>query len=209
MLIDAFVVGNDNRNACNYSPAASVEAVTVGASTLGDERAYFSNHGPCVDVFAPGLNIVSTYIGSEYATTTLSGTSMASPHVAGLLAYLLSIYPSKHFDPVFDDADNLVSIVSQRVISSPFSKSTSPSSLYAMAHRALPPFIASYLPRPEFIDLVLQHTQDNVAPVPKKPKTLTPIQLKRALLALASKDLLEDLPDKTVNLLVFNNASTY
>jgi len=200
-----FVVGSEDRNACNFSPAASEEAITVGASTLGDERAYFSNHGPCVDVFAPGLDIVSTYTGNEHATTTLSGTSMASAHVAGLLAYFLSIYPSKQFDPVFDDADNLVSIVSQRVLSSPSSKSTSPSSLYAMAHRALPPFIASYLPR---LDLVLQHTQDDVAPVPKV-KPLTPIQLKRAVLALSSKDLLQKLPDKTVNLLVFNNASTY
>jgi cerevisin len=92
---------------------------------------------------------------------------MESPHVAGLFAYFLSIYPSKEFDPVFDDADNLVSIVSQRVLSSHSSKSTCPSSLYAMAHHVFPPFIASYLPRSEFIDLVLQHTQDNVAPVPK------------------------------------------
>ncbi|KAJ7508489.1 hypothetical protein B0H11DRAFT_2304548 [Mycena galericulata] len=48
------VKGNDNRDACSYSPAAAEKAVTVGASTLGDERAYFSNYGPCVDVFAPG-----------------------------------------------------------------------------------------------------------------------------------------------------------
>ena len=49
--------GNDNKDACNNSPAAAEKAVTVGASTLGDERAYFSNHGPCVDVFAPGTCI--------------------------------------------------------------------------------------------------------------------------------------------------------
>ena len=61
------MTGNDNRDACNYSPAASAKAVTVGASTLGDERAYFSNFGPCVDVFAPGLNILSTWIGSNTA----------------------------------------------------------------------------------------------------------------------------------------------
>lgn len=46
--------GNDNRDACNYSPAAAQKAITVGASTLSDERAYFSNHGECVDVFGPG-----------------------------------------------------------------------------------------------------------------------------------------------------------
>ncbi|KAN0130153.1 Peptidase S8/S53 domain containing protein [Lactarius tabidus] len=91
----AVAAGNDNRDACSYSPAAAEKAVTVGASTLADERAYFSNFGPCVDVFAPGLNILSTWIGSKHAVNTISGTSMASPHTAGLLAYLLSI-PINH-----------------------------------------------------------------------------------------------------------------
>ncbi|KAH0538185.1 hypothetical protein FGG08_005201 [Glutinoglossum americanum] len=91
----AVAAGNDNSDSCNYSPAAAINAVTVGASTLGDERAYFSNYGKCNDIFAPGLNIQSTWIGSKYATNTISGTSMASPHIAGLLAYFLSLQPSK------------------------------------------------------------------------------------------------------------------
>ncbi|KAK6504946.1 Suppressor of the cold-sensitive snRNP biogenesis mutant brr1-1 [Arthrobotrys musiformis] len=91
----AVAAGNDNRDACNYSPAAAELAVTVGASTLSDDRAYFSNHGKCVDIFAPGLNIQSTWIGSEHAVNTISGTSMASPHIAGLLAYLVSLQPAK------------------------------------------------------------------------------------------------------------------
>ncbi|KAJ7122074.1 peptidase S8/S53 domain-containing protein [Mycena epipterygia] len=95
----AVAAGNDNRDTCSYSPAAAEKAVTVGASTVGDERAYFSNHGPCVNVFAPGLNILSTWISRPDATATISGTSMASPHTAGMLAYLLSLYPSKSFDP--------------------------------------------------------------------------------------------------------------
>ena len=91
----AVAAGNDNADSCNYSPAAADKAVTVGASTLADTRAYFSNYGSCNDLFAPGLNILSTWIGSKYAVNTISGTSMASPHIAGLLAYLLSLQPSK------------------------------------------------------------------------------------------------------------------
>ncbi|KAK6360455.1 serine protease [Orbilia blumenaviensis] len=91
----AVAAGNDNADACNYSPAAAQNAVTVGASTLADGRAYFSNHGKCVDIFAPGLNIQSTWIGSKYAVNTISGTSMASPHIAGLLAYFVSLQPAK------------------------------------------------------------------------------------------------------------------
>jgi cerevisin len=90
----AVAAGNDNANACNYSPAAAEKAVTVGASALDDSRAYFSNYGKCTDIFAPGLSILSTWIGSKYATNTISGTSMASPHIAGLLAYYLSLQPA-------------------------------------------------------------------------------------------------------------------
>ncbi|ERS99506.1 subtilisin-like proteinase Spm1 [Sporothrix schenckii ATCC 58251] len=89
----AVAAGNDNADACNYSPAAAANAVTVGASAIDDSRAYFSNFGKCTDVFAPGLNIQSTWIGSKTAINTISGTSMASPHVAGLLAYYLSLQP--------------------------------------------------------------------------------------------------------------------
>jgi len=89
----AVAAGNDNRDACEYSPAAAENAITVGASTIEDERAWFSNHGPCVDVFGPGKDILSTWKGSKTATNTISGTSMASPHVAGLIAYFLSLEP--------------------------------------------------------------------------------------------------------------------
>jgi len=90
----AVAAGNDNSDACDYSPAAAAKAVTVGASTLADERAYFSNYGKCVDIFGPGLNIQSTWNGSPTAVKTISGTSMASPHIAGLLAYFLSLQPA-------------------------------------------------------------------------------------------------------------------
>ncbi|KAF8161425.1 subtilisin-like serine protease [Crassisporium funariophilum] len=202
----AVAAGNDNKKACDYSPAASANAITVGAATLGDERAYFSNHGKCVDVFAPGLNILSTYKGSSTATSTLSGTSMASPHTAGMVAYLLSIYPSHEFDPTFAADESLISIQSQRILKTPFS-ATSPSSLYAMAHRALPFFITSYLPSPEFFDMVLRDTVDgDLAPIPKR---LSPKQMKKALLALSTRNALADLPAETVNLLIFNNATSH
>lgn len=90
----AVAAGNDNTDACDYSPAAAERAVTVGATALSDDRAYFSNYGKCVDIFAPGVNILSIYTGSPTAVATLSGTSMASPHVCGLLAYYLSLQPS-------------------------------------------------------------------------------------------------------------------
>lgn len=94
----AVAAGNDNADSCGFSPAAAEKAVTVGASTLADEWAYFSNFGKCNDIFAPGLNILSTWVGSKYATNVISGTSMASPHIAGLLAYYLSLQPATDSD---------------------------------------------------------------------------------------------------------------
>ncbi|KAJ1926688.1 proteinase B [Tieghemiomyces parasiticus] len=87
----AVAAGNENADACGSSPASAEAALTVGASTIYDGRAYFSNFGKCVDVYAPGLNIRSIWKGSKTATNTISGTSMASPHVAGLAAYFLSL----------------------------------------------------------------------------------------------------------------------
>ena len=118
----AVAAGNDNADSCNYSPASAQKAVTVGASTLSDERAYFSNYGKCNDIFAPGLNILSTWKGSKYAVNTISGTSMASPHIAGLLAYLLSLQPAKDSAYAVADItpkklkDNLIAIATEDVL---------------------------------------------------------------------------------------------
>jgi aqualysin 1 len=81
--------GNDNANACNYSPARVTNAITVGSTTSSDARSSFSNYGSCLDLFAPGSSITSAWYTSDTATSTISGTSMASPHVAGVAALYL------------------------------------------------------------------------------------------------------------------------
>jgi len=86
--------GNENQNACNVSPARSSAAITVGSTTSSDSRSSFSNYGSCVDIFAPGSSITSAWHTSNSATNTISGTSMASPHVAGVAALYLADNPS-------------------------------------------------------------------------------------------------------------------
>lgn len=118
--------GNEDQDACNVSPADVRAAVTVGASTIADERAFFSNTGPCVDIFAPGLNILSLWNAGPQSINTISGTSMASPHVVGLMAYLLSIYGSSDFR-VMEEAKPMRSLV-------------------AAVHALLPSWVARFLP---------------------------------------------------------------
>jgi subtilisin family serine protease len=89
----AVAAGNEQKDACSTSPASTQAALTVGASDSTDTRAYYSNYGSCLDLFAPGSDIASDWIGgSNNATATHSGTSMASPHVAGVAALYLSTH---------------------------------------------------------------------------------------------------------------------
>ncbi len=92
-VIYAVAAGNNAADACNYSPASAPSALTVAASDRNDVFASFSNTGFCVDLEAPGVGITSAWIGSDNAINTISGTSMASPHVAGAAALYLSSNP--------------------------------------------------------------------------------------------------------------------
>jgi subtilisin family serine protease len=90
----AVAAANDNADACNDSPSNVPAAMTIGATDSNDQRAGFSNWGPCVDWFAPGVNITSAGIANDTATATMSGTSMASPHTAGVAAQYLQSDPT-------------------------------------------------------------------------------------------------------------------
>lgn len=87
----AVAAGNSDAQACKYSPASTASAFTVGATDPDDGRASYSNYGECLDIFGPGTDITSAWIGSPDATNTISGTSMATPHVAGVAAKYLSV----------------------------------------------------------------------------------------------------------------------
>jgi cerevisin len=118
---------------------------------------------------------------------------MASPHVAGLMAYLISLYPSETFDPVLDDG------FLPRALESQGSFTASYFSIYRLAHASLPAFISEFLPSPS----TLQALNPTFGDLPM----LTPEQLKKAVIELSTEGILSELPAKTPNLLVFNNAT--
>jgi subtilisin family serine protease len=109
----AVAAGNDDEDACASSPAREPSVLTVAATGRDDRRASFSNHGKCVDLFAPGVDIVSDWYTSPTATKELSGTSMASPHVAGAAALLLGADPGLTPAKV---ADTLLGTVTSDVV---------------------------------------------------------------------------------------------
>ncbi|OTB02976.1 hypothetical protein M426DRAFT_74299 [Hypoxylon sp. CI-4A] len=90
-VLSVVAAGNDGVDAANTSPASAANAITVGAIDKTWTIAYFSNYGKVVDVFGPGVDVLSSWIGSNSATNTISGTSQATPHVTGLALYLIGL----------------------------------------------------------------------------------------------------------------------
>jgi cerevisin/serine protease len=89
-IVMVVAAGNENANACFGSPSSSGDAITVVASDNTDTRAYFSNYGACTNIIAPGVGITSAWINGRNSINTISGTSMASPHVCGVVAKYMS-----------------------------------------------------------------------------------------------------------------------
>ena len=112
----ALAAGNSSANACNSSPARVAAAITVGATTSTDARASYSNYGTCLDIFAPGSAITSDWYNSNTATNSISGTSMASPHVAGAAALVLARTPNATPAQV---RDSLVTNATPNVVTNP------------------------------------------------------------------------------------------
>jgi subtilisin family serine protease len=126
--------GNENQNACNDSPARVAQAITVGATTTTDARASFSNFGTCVDIFAPGQGITSSWNSSDTATNTISGTSMATPHVVGAAALIAAANPG--FTPA-QVRDAMVNNATNGVVGNP--GSGSPNKLLFVGGGSTPP----------------------------------------------------------------------
>ncbi|MGN2483825.1 S8 family peptidase [Acinetobacter calcoaceticus] len=108
--------GNSNTDACSASPARVSKALTVAATDSTDTRASYSNYGSCVDIFAPGSQINSSWIGSNTATKVLNGTSMATPHVAGVVAEMLQSTPTATPQTI---STNLLNQASSNVVKNP------------------------------------------------------------------------------------------
>ncbi len=91
-VVMVVAAGNNNDDACSYSPASTALAITVGSTTMNDQKSSFSNWGSCIDVYAPGSDITSSWKSSPAATSTISGTSMATPRKSSHPRYLINYF---------------------------------------------------------------------------------------------------------------------
>ena len=136
----AVAAGNGNafgtpQNACNFSPARVAAAITVGATRSNDAAASFTNYGTCVDIFAPGVGILSAWYTSNTATNTISGTSMATPHVAGIAA----LYLQDHAATPLQVRDTIVNSATTGVITGLPGSGSPNRLLYSLLTDAPPP----------------------------------------------------------------------
>ncbi|WP_433080034.1 S8 family serine peptidase [Dactylosporangium sp. CA-052675] len=163
----AVAAGNANTDACTMSPARTADAITVGATDQTDTRASFSNYGSCLDIFAPGVSITSSSNASDTGTTVMSGTSMATPHVAGAAALYLSANPTATPSEV---RDALVAGATNGVVAN--AGSGSPNRLLDTAA------ITAVASQPESTPVTAAPvpTTPVTAPVPTTPVTTTPAQ---------------------------------
>ena len=171
--------GNDNEDACNSSPSDIGETITVGATAMDDTLVEDSNWGSCVDIFAPGFKIRSTYFRSDTSVATASGTSMSAPYVAGVAAYLLSIYPHPTFNPQSKGYDTLLVA-------------------YSFAHGLLPTYASRVLPNPS----VFRPKSSSVT----IGQNLTPAKIKSAILDMATWGKIDN-PKQSNNAVLFNNVT--
>lgn len=186
----AVAAGNENQNACNVSPASAKNAVTVGASTIADERAFFSNKGTCVDIFAPGLRVLSTWNEDPRSANIMSGTSMAAPHVVGLMAYMLSIYGTEDFGLLAEPPQKAPQGAWHSWVHAMTRMMPAPFQVLLRAHEALWP------------------AMEPDAAVLSVGSRLTPAQLKHAMRSMATAGALTDLDPDTINKLAYNNATS-
>lgn len=115
-IVTVVAAGNENQDAANVSPASAPSAITVGATDVTNTRASFSNYGRFIDVFAPGVNVYSCWISDPESATWLDGTSMATPHVSGLVLYLKAL---EGLTDAKATIDRVVSLATSDVVRNP------------------------------------------------------------------------------------------
>ena len=188
MIADGITVvgaaGNGDQNgvgvdACSVLPASATGVISVAASEVDDEEAVFSNYGTCVDIFAPGASILSASNSSDDAYALRSGTSMAAPHVAGVVARLLDCVPTLMPSEVWTRLSNRSTLSAIRYLSPAHSPSSPNVLLYASAPSAAevpcPPRIASPVPAARAVTISwLASADNNGSPITAYTVTLTP-----------------------------------